>query len=73
MMNVPAIPFCRLALAALALLLSGCGKAPDGSYAGYVEGEVIYLAAPLAGYLDTLPVMRGSPGGPRRAGVRGRS
>jgi HlyD family secretion protein len=59
MMNVTAIPSCRLALAALALL-SGCGKAPDGSYAGYVEGEVIYLAAPLAGYLDTLPVMRGA-------------
>lgn len=59
MMNVTAIPSCRLALAALALL-SGCGKAPVGSYAGYVEGEVIYLAAPLAGYLDTLPVMRGA-------------
>ena len=50
---MPACPRC----AGLAVRL---GKAPDGSYAGYVEGEVIYLAAPLAGYLDTLPVMRGA-------------
>jgi HlyD family secretion protein len=30
------------------------------SFAGYIEGEWLYLAAPLGGYLDTLPVARGS-------------
>ena len=60
MMTVPAPTFTRLAVAALALMLSGCGKAPDSSFPGYIEGEVLYLAAPLAGYLDTLPVTRGS-------------
>jgi HlyD family secretion protein len=41
-------------------LSTGCNKAPDGSFAGYIEGEWIYLAAPLGGYLDTLAVARGS-------------
>jgi hypothetical protein len=44
----------------LAVLLAGCNPAPDRSYAGYIEGEWMYLAAPLGGYLDTLPVARGS-------------
>jgi HlyD family secretion protein len=44
----------------LAVLLAGCNPAPDRSYAGYIEGEWLYLAAPLGGYLDTLPVARGS-------------
>ena len=67
MMSFRAPAFTRLALTALALLLSGCGKTPDGSYAGYIEGELLYLAAPLGGYLDALPVARGSrvaPGAP---------
>jgi HlyD family secretion protein len=49
-----------LAMAASATLLSGCGNGPDGSYQGYIEGEYLYLAAPLAGYLDTLQTARGS-------------
>lgn len=49
-----------LAIAMLAALLAGCGEQQEGSYQGYVEGEYLYLAAPLAGYLDTLQVVRGS-------------
>ena len=44
----------------LALLLVGCVKEGDGSYQGYIEGEYIYLASPLAGYLQTLQAARGS-------------
>ncbi|MBE0615443.1 MAG: HlyD family efflux transporter periplasmic adaptor subunit [Burkholderiales bacterium] len=53
---------CRdlLAAALLGALLAGCEKEPDAGYQGYIEGEYIYLAAPLAGYLDTLPGTRGS-------------
>jgi len=57
--GAPRVPAAAL-LAALAVLTAGCSNAPDTSFAGYIEGEVLYLAAPLAGYLDTLPVMRGS-------------
>lgn len=49
-----------LAAAALATLLAGCSKGNDGSFQGYIEGEYLYLAAPLAGYLDTLQAARGS-------------
>jgi HlyD family secretion protein len=49
-----------LAACLLVALVTGCGKASDGSFAGYIEGELLYLAAPLGGYLDTLPVARGS-------------
>jgi len=48
-----------LALAVLAMLLPGCGKETEPSYQGYIEGEYLYLAAPLAGYLDTLQAARG--------------
>ncbi|MBI3525590.1 MAG: HlyD family efflux transporter periplasmic adaptor subunit [Betaproteobacteria bacterium] len=51
----------RLLAATLsAVLLVGCSKNNDGSYQGYIEGEYIYLAAPLAGYLETLRAARGS-------------
>ena len=53
----PALP---LAATLLAAVLIGCIPAPDRTYAGYIEGEWLYLAAPLGGYLDTLPVARGS-------------
>jgi HlyD family secretion protein len=44
----------------LALSLVSCGKGDDRSYSGYIEGEYVYLASPLAGYLDKLQVTRGS-------------
>ena len=49
-----------VAATVLAALLAGCKPAPEHTYAGYIEGEWLYLAAPLGGYLDTLPVARGS-------------
>lgn len=52
----------KLAHAALPLviLLSACGRGPDASVQGYVEGEYLYLAAPQAGYLKSLDSPRGS-------------
>lgn len=41
------------------LLLSGCGRGAGGQYQGYVEGEFIYVASPIAGALSKLAVRRG--------------
>jgi HlyD family secretion protein len=49
----------RLALAGLALVMAACGPAPAPGWAGYVEAEQLYLAAPLAGRLQTLDVHAG--------------
>jgi HlyD family secretion protein len=38
---------------------SGCAPQPGGIYQGYLEGEYVYVAAPLAGQLVQLPVKRG--------------
>lgn len=46
-----------LLLAALAL--SGCGQPKVHPYQGYLEGEYIYVAAPLAGRLEKLSVAKG--------------
>lgn len=43
----------------LAALLAGCGKNTSGSFQGYVEGEYVYVAAPLGGTLTNLAVARG--------------
>ena len=40
-------------------LLTACDKPNEQSYQGYVEGEWLYLSAPLSGYLETLNVARG--------------
>jgi len=49
----------RVALTGALLGLAACGKEPDVGWAGYVEGEYVYVAAPLAGSLTTLAVQRG--------------
>jgi HlyD family secretion protein len=41
------------------LLVGGCSPRPSGVVQGYVEGEYVYLAAPLAGALTNLSVARG--------------
>jgi len=43
-------------------LMAGCSSAPpdSGTVQGYVEGEFVYIAAPLPGKLGTLFVQRGS-------------
>ena len=43
----------------LALFLAGCGRPSAPSWQGYLEGEFIYVAAPLAGRLDRLAVEKG--------------
>jgi len=42
-----------------AALLAGCAKNSPGSFQGYLEGEYVYVAAPLAGALTHLAVARG--------------
>jgi len=45
--------------AGFGLLLAGCGEPAVRSYQGYIEGEYVYLAAPLGGALTNLAVARG--------------
>ncbi|MEZ5066882.1 MAG: HlyD family efflux transporter periplasmic adaptor subunit [bacterium] len=40
-------------------MLVGCGDSNEGTYQGYVEGEYVYVASPLAGTLTSLDVARG--------------
>ena len=42
------------------VLLAGCTPAPSQRLQGYVEGEFVHVAAPLAGQLATLSVQRGA-------------
>ena len=39
--------------------LTSCGKPPSDRVQGYVEGEFVYVASPLAGQLEKLNVERG--------------
>ncbi len=39
---------------------SGCGRGPRDGAQGYIEGEFIYVASPLAGAVETLSVERGA-------------
>ena len=43
----------------LVLLLGGCSDRSQDRFQGYVEGEFVYVASPLAGQLETLAVQRG--------------
>jgi HlyD family secretion protein len=47
-------------LALLFGLLVSCKPAQSQRVQGYVEGEFVYVASPLAGALETLPVERGA-------------
>ena len=51
----------KTALVALAaLLLGACARREPSAYQGYLEGEFVYVAAPLAGQLERLAVTRGA-------------
>lgn len=51
----------RAALLALAtLVFAGCGRRGPSAYQGYLEGEFVYLASPLAGRLERLTVAKGA-------------
>ena len=41
-------------------LFAGCSPAPSQRVQGYVEGEFVHVASPLAGQLTTLSVQRGA-------------
>jgi HlyD family secretion protein len=43
-----------------ALSLGACSPTPPTSYAGYVEGEYVYLSVPVSGYLSQLDLKRGA-------------
>ena len=47
-------------LLAAVLLASGCARREAAGYQGYLEGEFIYVSAPLAGRLEKLSVQKGS-------------
>ena len=46
-------------LIALVLFVAGCSDRSQDRFQGYVEGEFVYVASPLAGQLETLSVQRG--------------
>ena len=48
-----------LAAALIALVLAACTRPTVAGWQGYLEGEFVYVAAPLAGRLDTLAVTKG--------------
>jgi HlyD family secretion protein len=51
----------KLALVALAALgLAACGRRGPAGHQGYIEGEFVYVAAPLGGQLEKLAVTRGA-------------
>ncbi len=43
----------------VAALFAGCSHNPSGEAQGYIEGEYVYIAAPLGGALTNLAVARG--------------
>lgn len=51
------IPACVFALAAITI--AGCSPGPVNVFQGYIEGEYVYVAAPLGGALTNLAVARG--------------
>jgi HlyD family secretion protein len=42
------------------LALAACAPEPPAAWHGYVEGEFLYLASPVSGYLERLDQVRGS-------------
>jgi len=52
-------PLLVLAAVLPAAWLAGCQEAPPAGYGGYVEGEYVRVASPLAGTLTRLDVKRG--------------
>jgi HlyD family secretion protein len=51
--------FCAVGVLASLLLLQSCSDPPQNRFQGYVEGEFVYVASPLAGQLEALSVQRG--------------
>jgi HlyD family secretion protein len=47
-------------VAALLLAFAGCARHGPPAWQGYLEGEFVYVAAPLGGQLETLSVQKGA-------------
>ena len=47
-------------LVLIALTLVSCRRPAPSGYQGYLEGEFVYIGAPLSGRLETLAVTKGS-------------
>lgn len=56
----PALRTALAGLLALPALLTGCRDRAPAGYQGYLEGEFVYVAAPLSGRLTRLAVTRGA-------------
>jgi HlyD family secretion protein len=56
----PAKSAAFLALAVFTAAFTGCSRPASTGYQGYLEGDFIYVAAPLAGQLEKLAVTKGS-------------
>jgi len=52
-------PWAFIVLATLAL--AGCSRPAPAGFQGYLEGEFVYVASPLAGRLEKLAVAKGAP------------
>lgn len=59
MKTPPFAPFLYLVTGLLATL-AGCSRPPASTFQGYLEGDFVYIASPLAGRLDTLAITKGS-------------
>ncbi len=46
-------------LSLVPFFITSCSNAPQDRFQGYVEGEFVYVASPLAGQLESLQVRRG--------------
>lgn len=55
----PALRWPLLPWIALALMASACSDKPATGWSGYAEGDYVYVAAPLAGKLESLAVQAG--------------
>ncbi|MCG6552699.1 MAG: HlyD family efflux transporter periplasmic adaptor subunit [Candidatus Magnetominusculus sp. LBB02] len=53
------VPFLLICFALIAAALAGCSRTASNQVQGYVEGEFVYIASPVAGMLDALHVKRG--------------
>jgi HlyD family secretion protein len=49
-----------LFLCAVLLALTGCSRQKSAGYQGYLEGEFVYVGAPLGGQLEKLAVTKGA-------------
>ncbi|HTQ30455.1 MAG TPA: HlyD family efflux transporter periplasmic adaptor subunit [Opitutaceae bacterium] len=58
--SFPAELFLALLPAAALLFAAGCSRDHPGRFQGYLEGEFVYVAAPLPGQLETLSVQKGA-------------